>query len=151
MQPEASEGTCMQMISPDGNCSRYPILSGSVSGSISVSGTYSAELPTGGASPPKEDHSDFSIPLNNGTRYNVPLADIAEYRSLYPAVDVEQQLRAMIGWSLANPRHRKTPGGIKRFINSWLAREQDKGGSRHERDRQHNEIAPGGARYGTVL
>ena len=32
----------------------------------------------------------------------------------------------MKGWLNSNPTKRKTRRGIKRFINSWLAREQDK-------------------------
>lgn len=32
----------------------------------------------------------------------------------------------MKGWLNANPTKRKTKRGIKRFINSWLSREQDK-------------------------
>ncbi len=35
----------------------------------------------------------------------------------------------MTGWLDANPTKRKTARGIKRFVNSWLARAQDKGGS----------------------
>ena len=37
-----------------------------------------------------------------------------------------QQLRKMCGWLDANPRNRKTKGGILKFVNGWLAREQDK-------------------------
>ena len=33
----------------------------------------------------------------------------------------------MIGWIDANPKKRKTRQGIKRFIASWLSKEQDKG------------------------
>ena len=37
-----------------------------------------------------------------------------------------QQLRKMCGWLDANPKNRKTKGGILKFANGWLAREQDK-------------------------
>ncbi|MDB4437379.1 hypothetical protein N9163_00860 [bacterium] len=47
----------------------------------------------------------------------------------YPAVDVFQELRAMESWLDANPKKRKTKAGIKRFVNSWLSRSQDRGGS----------------------
>ena len=30
---------------------------------------------------------------------------------------------------MSNPTKRKTPRGVKRFVNSWLARAQDQGGS----------------------
>ena len=70
----------------------------------------------------------ISLPLNDGTFYDVSENDRAKWSQLYPNVDVLQQLRNMAGWGDANPTQRKTRGGIKRFITAWLAREQDKGG-----------------------
>ena len=70
----------------------------------------------------------ISLPLNDGTFYDVSENDRAKWSQLYPNVDVLQQLRNMAGWCDANPTKRKTRGGIKRFIAAWLAREQDKGG-----------------------
>lgn len=70
----------------------------------------------------------ISLPLNDGTFFDVSENDRAKWSQLYPNVDVLQQLRNMAGWCDANPARRKTRGGIKRFIISWLAREQDKGG-----------------------
>ena len=32
----------------------------------------------------------------------------------------------MKGWLDDNPKNRKTSSGIRRFINNWLSREQDK-------------------------
>ena len=68
------------------------------------------------------------LPLNNGTDYLVSVEQCHEWAGLYPAVDVMQQLRSMKGWLDANPTKRKTRGGILRFINGWLAKEQDRGG-----------------------
>ena len=76
------------------------------------------------------ENAFIDIPTNTGEPYYVSVAEVAEYKSLYPAVDVEQALRNMKGWSLSNASKRKTRKGMKRFINSWLAREQDRGGSR---------------------
>jgi hypothetical protein len=70
----------------------------------------------------------FSMILNDGTEHGVTESDIDEYSNLYPAVDVEQEIRKMIGWLNANPAKRKTRRGIRNFINGWLSREQDKGG-----------------------
>ena len=67
--------------------------------------------------------------LNDGSTYEPNLQDVDKWTALYPAVDVEQELRAMAGWLDANPKKRKTKNGIKRFINSWLSRAQDRGGS----------------------
>lgn len=65
------------------------------------------------------------LPLVDGTDFEISVETVAELSSLYPAVDVEQQLRNMRGWLLANPKNRKTKAGIMRFVNSWLSREQN--------------------------
>lgn len=69
-----------------------------------------------------------SMILNDGTYFNVSASDFNKWAVLYPAVDVMQELRKMVGWCDNNPRKRKTKSGIRRFINNWLAGEQDKGG-----------------------
>ena len=85
-------------------------------------GEYCAE-PQAAAAPPV-----ISLPLNDGTFFDVSENDRAKWSQLYPNVDVLQQLRNMGGWCDANPTKRKTRGGVKRFITNWLAEEQNKGG-----------------------
>lgn len=68
----------------------------------------------------------IKLPLINGDDYLVTKEYVKELKELYPAVDVEQALRNMRGWIDSNPRNKKTPRGIKRFITSWISREQDK-------------------------
>jgi hypothetical protein len=70
------------------------------------------------------------LPLNDGTQYPIYESDIEIWKSLYPAVAIPQAFRDMLGWCIANPKKLKTRVGIKRFINNWLAKEQDKGGRR---------------------
>ena len=90
-----------------------------------------------GAGDPTPDRPPFiRIVLNDGKEYPVYHEMIAVYRGLYPAVDIEQALRDMAGWCLANPTKRKTKTGINRFINGWLAREQNRGGSKKENKSQ---------------
>ena len=86
----------------------------------------SAEL----SSAPSAPLPVISIPLNDGTSYGVTQEQVDHWGKLYPAVNVMQELRAMVGWSEANPTKRKTRRGADRFITSWLSRTQDKGGSR---------------------
>ena len=88
------------------------------------------------SSDPKPTPSEFDIPLNDGSFYNVPVENIAVYKRLYPAVDVEQALRNMIGWCMGNPTRRKTRRGVKRFITSWLAGDQDEGKTRKPSNQQ---------------
>lgn len=73
----------------------------------------------------------FRLPLNDGSCFDVSAQDVAKWASLYPAVDIEQELRKMIGWSDSHPAKRKTRRGVMAFITRWLAKEQDKGGTRH--------------------
>lgn len=65
--------------------------------------------------------------LNDGSEWRPTEALFAEYVRLYPNVNVNQQFCVMRSWCLSNPKKRKTKRGITRFVNSWLAREQDKG------------------------
>lgn len=72
----------------------------------------------------------IDLPLNTGELHSIYQHEVAEWTSLYPSVDVEQELRKMKGWLASNPSRRKTKRGIKSFVNNWLSREQDKGGNR---------------------
>lgn len=65
-------------------------------------------------------------------------SDIIAWQRAYPAIDVHQELAAMESWCDANPSRRKTAKGIKRFVNSWLARAQDKGGSPQAKAKSSN-------------
>ena len=80
--------------------------------------------------PPKQKKPSspvvISIILNDKTEYEITEDDISAWSELYQSVDIIQELRKMKGWADANPSKRKTRNGIKRFINTWLAREQDK-------------------------
>lgn len=86
----------------------------------------------------------ISLPLNDGTFFDVSENDRAKWSQLYPNVDVLQQLRNMAGWCDANPSKRKTRNGIKRFITSWLAREQDNGRGPVVPAQQGKNVQPSG-------
>ena len=77
--------------------------------------------------------SGILLPLNDKSLYDVPVDKIALWKETYPAVDVEQELRRMIAWLDSNPTKRKTRRGIERFINNWLARTQDSGGTKGQK------------------
>lgn len=72
----------------------------------------------------------ITLPLNNGDEFPIYAAQVQEWKELFPAVDVLQQLRSMRAWLTANKAKRKTKTGIMRFATSWLSRDQDRGGSR---------------------
>ena len=72
----------------------------------------------------------FQLLLNDKTMFDVHQSLIDEFADLYPAVDIEQEIRKMIGWINSKPENRKTRRGIRKFMNSWLAKAQDRGGTK---------------------
>jgi len=66
------------------------------------------------------------IPLCDKTEFEVKQSFVAELDRLYPAVGPVQTLREIRGWCIGNPTRTKTKRGVKAFITSWFAREQDK-------------------------
>ena len=80
---------------------------------------------------PAPDCSDIFLPLVDGTFYSVPWDRINNWSKAFPAVDVEHELRKMLTWLDSNPKKQKTARGINRFINGWLSRTQDNGGTGH--------------------
>lgn len=81
----------------------------------------------------------ISFLLNDGSLYPIFQEQIDEWQTLYPAVDVMQELRKIVGWCSANPSKRKTRKGALRFVNAWLAKEQDK--PHKEKRKSFSEIA----------
>lgn len=67
----------------------------------------------------------IELPLNDGSEQPITEEQVREFSGLYPAVDVKQSLRGMRAWCVSNPAKRKTKRGVMRFVNSWLAKEQD--------------------------
>ncbi len=112
----------------------------------------SSDEPSQKHKPKKSDEEPFiTLPLNTGEEYPFYPSDINQYKELYPAVDIEQQLRSMKGWCMNNPSKRKTKNGIKRFVNSWLSREQDKfhpSNERNYRPTPGDVLARAAQRYG---
>lgn len=85
-------------------------------------------MPSANAADTAGENIFITLPLNDKSNYSVSKSDVQHYKILYPAVDVEQQLRSMLGWLEANPSRRKTRTGIKGFITKWLNKVQDRGG-----------------------
>ena len=71
----------------------------------------------------------ITLTLNDKTEHPIFEDQIAEWQGLYPAVDIRQELRNMRGWCIANPKKRKTKTGILKFVTSWLADHQNRGGT----------------------
>ena len=90
---------------------------------------------------PSEEVKPFiCLPLNDKSLHKVMPADVEHYKELYPAVNVELELKGMLGWLESNPRKRKTKSGIKSFITRWLSKTQNRGGALYGQ----NQPAPTG-------
>lgn len=88
------------------------------------------------------------IPLNQG-EYVIRESEICEWETLYPALDVRQEVREVLAWNLANPTKRKTATGVREHIRRWLSKAQDMGGSR--RDYGNQRSGRSGAEAARVL
>ena len=102
---------------------------------------YICAEPLQASTPEPEEPAVISLPLNDKTWYPITQKQVDEWSGLYPAVDVMQELRKMLGWLDANTSNRKTRRGIKSFVNRWLSKEQDRGGSR-QRQQAYQPPAP---------
>nr|DAS32195.1 MAG TPA: replisome organizer [Caudoviricetes sp.] len=144
-EPDDNDCNGYQLISDDSKCPRNPIQSES----NTESNTKCDILPGANDAP---DHPPvISFLLNDKTEYPVYQDQIDKWGKLYPAVDIMQQLRHMKGWLDANPKRRKTKGGILRFVTSWLAKEQDRGGGKHGDDRANCQSSGNTRNFGTYV
>lgn len=96
---------------------------------------------------PAPNCSDIFLPLVDGMFYNVPNDRINNWSRAYPAINVESELLKMLNWLDSNPKRQKTTNGINRFINNWLSRTQDNGGSKQE----IHKLVPQTTKDGRVL
>ena len=84
----------------------------------------------------------FTLPCIGGGEFPLTQEDVDKWTELYPAVDVPQEIRAMIGWLDANPSRRKTVSGAKRFANNWLSKAQNQGGASGYAKRGRDSAGP---------
>lgn len=82
----------------------------------------------------------YKLLLNDGTYHSVYPQEIQKYHGLYPAIDIDQEFRKMIGWIDSHDQNRKTPRGINKFINGWLSRAQDSARPPRKEDPKKNQF-----------
>lgn len=73
-----------------------------------------------------------ALRTNTGDAFPILQDDVHRWSELYPAVDVLQELRKMVGWLDANPSRRKTARGMRAFIANWLSKQQDRGNGQQQ-------------------
>ena len=79
---------------------------------------------------PQDDHINktegspadpsLCLPLENGGEFAPTAGQIAVWRSLYPSVDIETELRSMRGWLLSRPEKQRSAAETERFVLYWL-------------------------------
>lgn len=55
-------------------------------------------------------------------------SQLAQWRALYPSLDVDAECRKAYAWVLSDSSNRKTTRGMPRFLVGWLNRNQNRGG-----------------------
>lgn len=67
-----------------------------------------------------------SLTTNTGQSWQPTQAELDAWSQAYVGLDVIGTLKEMAAWLIANPTRRKTFNGMPRFVNGWLAREQNR-------------------------
>lgn len=75
---------------------------------------------------PVEHMAEFLIPLKDGSEGEILTSFFDEMELAYVNVDVRSELVKARAWCLANPEKRKTPRGLKKFVNGWMSRANDR-------------------------
>lgn len=70
---------------------------------------------------------------NGPTAWQLRASLVAEFRELFPALDIEAQCRSALAWVRADEGRRKTAKGMRKFLTGWLERAQNRGDGRSQR------------------
>lgn len=70
-----------------------------------------------------------TLPLIDGSSFEVTKEQLAFWQSAYPGIKVREELIRFKVWCDANRERRKTRRGIKRAVVTWLSRAQDRSGN----------------------
>lgn len=68
------------------------------------------------------------IPIKGGVEWRPTVNELNEWIKFYSAVDVIRELGRMRIWCQNNPDRKKTARGIRRFVTTWLDKEQNRAG-----------------------
>ena len=113
-------GTCQHLPNPSDSGYLIPD-----TGSLIPDPTYCSELAESPAS-----ELVASVACTSGKTFSLTESQVEKWGDAYPAVDVRLTCLQAIAWLDANPKRRKTVGGMPRFLTNWLAKEQNRGGTK---------------------
>jgi len=69
-----------------------------------------------------------TLPLANGSDFQVSKSDVDRWAQAFPGVSVKQELKKFKAWCEDNPTRKKTAKGIKSAVFRWLDKAQNHGG-----------------------
>jgi len=81
---------------------------------------------------PKTEECVITLTLNGGGEYEVTKELFDYFKETYPHLDLMQELRSMKAWLDTNVAKRKTERGMRRFINGWLQKSQNRGNGKQQ-------------------
>ena len=70
---------------------------------------------------------EFPVVGTGGKTWQLLEAQVAEWATSFPGLDILAQCRAALAWLRVNPGRRKTDKGMARFLVNWLTRTVDSG------------------------
>jgi uncharacterized protein YdaU (DUF1376 family) len=82
-----------------------------------------ADKPRSGRQPA---NGSVGLPTNTNGEWHPTTEELEAWASAYPAMDIGGTMLEMRAWLVANPTRRKTLNGMARFVNTWLAKEQNR-------------------------
>lgn len=117
-----------QVNADENGCGQTPAFAPySDSGSDSDTGTGSVRSSEVDKPPSLPPVLTFPTVGEGGDTWPLTAAQLDRWRSLYPGIDVLAECRKALGWCEANPKKRKTVGGMAKFLVNWLNGTNDKG------------------------
>ena len=66
------------------------------------------------------------ILTNKGEEWRPTQEEYEAFCRYHPNVDVKAEIVKMASWAFGNPKKRKTSSGMRKFVTTWLDREQDR-------------------------
>lgn len=81
--------------------------------------------------PPEAEPTLLEFPTSGKAKtWGLVQSHIDELSEAFPGVDVLAEARKAALWCQDNPKRRKTPGGMRRFLSTWMERGQNRGQGR---------------------
>ena len=80
------------------------------------------------ASEPYDANIVFDVIGQEAGPYSPSIKLVEDFKKFYPNIDIVKHLLAAAAWHATNPKRRKTRDGIKKFLNTWLSKEANRGG-----------------------